>query len=93
MIMKNLILLGAVLAGTAHAQQTYINQYGTPTVVQPGQTTVYTDRYGNPIATAVQQPQYEPRQYPYYTPNNPSPYTPDSIVQEQRREQQRYYGN
>lgn len=89
--MKKLILLSAMLIGTAYAQQTYVNPYGTPTVVQQGQTTVYTDRSGTPVVTAIQQPQYEPRQYPYYTPSNPSPYTPDSIVQDQRAQQYNQY--
>lgn len=94
--MKKLILLGAVLAGTANAQMYMEAGYGSPlpTVVQPGQTTVYTDRYGQPIATAVQQPQQQPTQRPDYSVYSPSPYTPNSIAQENRYDYQRNrYGN
>jgi hypothetical protein len=92
--MKKLLILGAVLAGTAHAQQTYIDPaYGTPMQIQAGQTTVYTDRYGTPIGTAVQQPQPQPAQQPNYSVYVPSQYTPNSAYQERPYDYQRRYGN
>jgi hypothetical protein len=97
--MKKLILLGAVLAGTAHAQMYMNSEYGSPapTLIQPGQTTVYTDRYGQPIATAIQQPQQQPTSPPNYSIYSPSQYTPTSIAQEQQydryQQQRNRYGN
>lgn len=97
--MKKIILLGAVLAGTAHAQQTfYTDQYGQPqmTAVQVGNQTFYTDRYGSPIGSSIQQQPYQSRT-PDYSINNPSPYTPNSAIQEQQYEQYQQrrsrYGN
>lgn len=98
--MKKLILLGAVLAGTAHAQQTfYTDQYGQPsmTAIQVGNQTFYTDRYGSPIGSSFSnQPQSDyPR--PSYAPSSGSQYVPSSNIQDQqyeRYQQQRSrYGN
>ena len=94
--MKKLILLGAVLAGTAHAQMYMQPGYGAPapSVILPGPTTVYTDRYGTPIATAVQQPTPQQNPRPDYSVYNPSPYTPNSAYQERQYDYQRNrYGN
>ena len=94
--MKKLILLGAVLAGTAHAQMYMNSEYGTPqpNVIQQGQVTVYTDRYGTPIATAIQQPAPQQNPRPDYSVYNPSPYTPNSAYQERQYDYQRNrYGN
>ena len=97
--MKKLILLCAVLAGTANAQQTfYTDQYGQPTMtaIQHGNQTFYTDRYGSPIGTSIQQPTqtYESGSY---SPDSRSQYVPNSVYQEQqyeRYQQQRSrYGN
>jgi hypothetical protein len=97
--MKKLILLGAVLAGTAHAQQTfYTDQYGQPqmTAIQVGNQTFFTDRYGAPIGTAIQQPQ-QAYDGGSYAPDSRSQYVPNSVYQEQqyeRYQQQRSrYGN
>ena len=97
--MKKIILLGAVLAGTAHAQQTfYTDQYGQPTMtaIQVGSQTFYTDRYGAPIgASFSNNPQ--PTNVPDYSINHPSQYTPNSAIQEQQYEQYQQrrsrYGN
>lgn len=93
--MKKLILLGAVLAGTAHAQMYMQPGYGAPTpeVILPGPTTVYTDRHGQPVFTAVQQPQRQPTQSPDYSVNNPSPLTPNSIAQENQHGRYGYQRN
>lgn len=97
--MKRVILLGAVLAGTAHAQMYMNSEYGSPqpNVIQPGNVTVYTDRYGQPIATAIQQPQQQPTPRPDYSIYSSSQYTPNSISREQQydryQQQQRRYGN
>ena len=98
--MKKIILLGAVLAGTAHAQQTfYTDQYGQPTMtaIQVGNQTFYTDKYGSPIGSSFStQPQTQP-DTPNYSPNVPSRYTPDSYIQGQQYEryqqQRNRYGN
>ena len=99
--MKKLILLGAVLAGTAHAQQTfYTDQYGQPsmTAIQVGNQTFYTDRYGSPIGSSFSgQPPQDYTPPPSYAPSSGSRYVPSSNIQDQqyeRYQQQRSrYGN
>ena len=97
--MKKTILLCAVLAGTAQAQQTfYTDQYGQPTMtaIQVGNQTFYTDRYGSPIGSSFSN-QPEPRyNTPDYSVNTRSEYSPDNIQGQQyeRYQQQRNrYGN
>ena len=98
--MKKLLLLGAVLAGTAHAQQTfYTDQYGQPsmTAIQVGNQTFYTDRYGSPIGSSFSNQPQEYTPPASYAPSSGSRYVPPSNIQDQqyeRYQQQRSrYGN
>lgn len=82
--MKKVILLCAVLSGTANAQMYMQPGYGSaaPEVILPGPTTVYTDRNGQPLFTAVEQPRQQPTPRPDYSVYHSSSLTPDSIAQE-----------